>query len=350
MRTADFDFDLPAELIAQQPLPVRDASRLLVVDRTARAWSHRGIRDLPALLGPGDLLVVNNSRVFPARIRGRRAETGGETELLLLQETPDATWWAMVRPGKRLRPGARIALPGGAAAEVLEKNAEGHARLRFTGTADLRAWLEVHGEIPLPPYIRRAAPDAADRDRYQTVYARATGSAAAPTAGLHFTPALLDALTAAGLGRAEVTLHVGLGTFAPVKAERMADHVMHEEAYEVPPETAAACAAARARGGRVVAVGTTALRVLESVAAEQGGRIVAGAGRTRIFIRPPHRFQAVDALLTNFHLPRSTLLMLVSAYADPGGYAGRDFILSAYAEAVREGYRFFSYGDAMLLL
>lgn len=350
LRTADFDFDLPAELIAQQPLPERDASRLLVVDRAARIWHHRGVRDLPALLRPGDLLVVNNSRVFPARIRGRRAESGGEAELLLVEENPDSSWWALVRPGKRLRPGAQIMLPAGAVAEVLEKNAEGHARLRFIGMADLRAWLEAHGEIPLPPYIRRDLPDAEDRDRYQTVYARAAGSAAAPTAGLHFTPELLDALATAGIGRAEVTLHVGLGTFAPVKAERVAAHVMHEEAYAVPPETAAACAATRAHGGRVVAVGTTALRVLESVAAAHGGRVVAGGGRTRIFIRPPHRFQAVDALITNFHLPRSTLLMLVSAFADPGGGAGREFILSAYAEAVRERYRFFSYGDAMLFL
>lgn len=322
----------------------------MVLDRATREWIGQAVGDLPSRLRPGDLLVVNNSRVFPARLRGRRAETGGEVELLLLEETADRSWWALVRPGKRLRPGAQISLADGAGAEVVAKNAEGHARLRFHGPADLRAWLEHHGEIPLPPYIRRAAHDTADRERYQTVYAREPGSAAAPTAGLHFTPALLAALTAAGIARAEVTLHVGLGTFAPVKTDLPADHVMHEEAYVVPRETAAAIAATRARGGRVVAVGTTSLRVLETVAGAHGGRVVAGAGRTRIFIRPPHRFLAVDALLTNFHLPRSTLLMLVSAFADPGGSAGREFILSAYKQAIRERYRFFSYGDAMLLL
>lgn len=349
--TSDFDYPLPAELIAQQPPVERDASRLLVLDRTARAWSHRRIRDLPGLLRPGDLLVVNNSRVFPARIRGRRVGTGGEAELLLLEPAAEGSWWAMLRPGKRLRPGARIELcDGQGVAEVLEKNDEGHARMCFHGIADLPAWLERHGETPLPPYIRRAAPEAADRGCYQTVFARVAGSAAAPTAGLHFTPALLSALTVAGVHRTEVTLHVGLGTFAPVKAEAVADHRMHAESYVVPAEAVEAIAATRARGGRIVAVGTTTLRVLEAVAAAHGGEVVAGAGRTDIFIHPPYRFRAADALLTNFHLPRSTLLMLVSAFAEPGGLGGRDFMLAAYAEAVRERYRFFSYGDAMLIV
>lgn len=350
-RTADYDYPLPAELIAQQPPAERDAGRLLVLDRAARAWNHRRVRDLPALLRAGDLLVLNNSRVLPARIRGRRAGTGGEAELLLLEPAAEGSWWALIRPGKRLRPGARIELPDGkSVAEVLEKNDEGHARVRFHGIADLPAWLERHGEAPLPPYIRRNAPAAADRERYQTIYARVAGSAAAPTAGLHISTALLEALAAAGIHRTEVTLHVGLGTFAPVKAEAVADHRMHAESYVVPADAAEAIAAARARGGRVVAVGTTSLRVLEAVAAAHGGGVVAGAGRTDIFIHPPYRFRAVDALLTNFHLPRSTLLMLVSAFAEPGGPGGRDFVLAAYAEAVRERYRFFSYGDAMLIV
>jgi S-adenosylmethionine:tRNA ribosyltransferase-isomerase len=349
--TADYEFDLPAELIAQHPLPERDAGRLMVVDRTARSFRPGRVRDLPDLLRPGDLLVVNNSRVIPARLRGRRAGSGGDVELLLLEPAGGAEWWALVRPGKRLRPGARVllGLAGELTAEITARNEAGHARVAFPGVPDVRPWLERLGEPPLPPYIARAVPDPADRERYQTTYAREAGSVAAPTAGLHLSSGLRSRLQARGVGWAELTLHVGPGTFAPVQAARLADHVMHEERFTLPAAAVAAVAAARARGGRVVAVGTTTLRVLESVAAASGGRLAPGPGRTRLFVHPPHRFRVADALLTNFHLPRSTLLMLVSAFAEPGGRGGRELILAAYAAAVRERFRFFSYGDAMLL-
>ncbi|MBI5386074.1 MAG: tRNA preQ1(34) S-adenosylmethionine ribosyltransferase-isomerase QueA [Verrucomicrobia bacterium] len=393
MRTADFDYPLPPELIAQEPAPQRDQSRLLVLHRSDGRMEHRHFTDLPGHLRAGDVLVLNDSRVIPARLRGKNARTGGEFEILLLEENSANDWWAMLRPGKRARVGTEIVLktpeaiaeprssrreeaqtsmetepphvgcyssergsPAGEfaslRARVLDVNAEGHRRLAFLGCEDIVPALETLGEMPLPPYIRRAEPNlrSEDRERYQTVYARPRGSVAAPTAGLHFTEPLLEQIRAMGVEVCHVTLHVGLGTFAPVKAEALEEHVMHAERFVVSEETARAINAAKAEGRRVVAVGTTSVRVLESMAAAHEGRMAAGGGSTRIFIHPPFRFQVVDALVTNFHLPCSTLLMLVSAFAAPGGTGGRDTVLRAYAEAVRERYRFFSYGDAMLIL
>lgn len=357
MPTADFDFHLPPELIAQTPAPERDQSRLLVLSRARGQVAHRGFRDLLAHLAPGDALVLNDSRVIPARLRGVNARTGGQFEMLLVAENARNDWWSLLRPGKRARIGTRIALrnaaglPAGAHATVVEVNDAGHRRLNFDGVRDVTAALADWGEVPLPPYLNREhGPLAADRERYQTVFGRADGSVAAPTAGLHFTASLLDELRARGVRVCFVTLHVGLATFAPVKTVTLEAHRMHEERYDVGCETAKIIAEARCSGRRVVAIGTTTMRVLESVAAAHRGQVVPGAGRTRIFIHPPFRFQVVDALLTNFHLPKSTLLMLVSAFAAPGETCGRERILNAYAEAIRERYRFFSYGDAMLIL
>ena len=358
MRAADFDYDLPAELIAQQPAATRDQSRLLVVQRHGLTVAHRRFPDLLEYLRAGDVLVLNDSKVIPARLRGKNHETGGEFEILLLEENTTNDWWAMMRPGKRARIGTRIDVitHGGAPtnlhATVTAMNAEGHRRLQFEGAANLRDHLDVLGEMPLPPYIKRAshAELAGDLARYQTVYAKPAGSVAAPTAGLHFTPALLEKIRNLGAQICAVTLHVGLGTFASVKTDTLSEHVMHEERYEVNAASAQLISEAKAQDRRVIAVGTTSLRVLESVAAANEGRIVDGSGRTRLFVHPPYRFHVVDALLTNFHLPRSTLLMLVSAFAAPGELHGREAILRAYAEAVRERYRFFSYGDAMLIL
>lgn len=358
MRTADFHYDLPPELVAQHPAPRRDESRLLVLRRPGGEIEHRRFRDLLERLRAGDVLVLNNSRVIPARLRGVNVHTGGRFELLLLTENAPNDWWAMLRPGKRARVGTRITLcspsgqPTAITTIVTATNAEGHRRVSFSGTPDVSDVLDALGEVPLPPYITRdqAGPLEADKERYQTVFATEAGSVAAPTAGLHFTPALLDAIRACGVETHCLTLHVGLGTFAPVKSESIAAHPMHEERFVLNDATACAVNAAKAEGRRVVAVGTTSVRVLESVAALHDGRLVAGRGHTRLFIHPPHRFRVVDALLTNFHLPCSTLLMLVSAFAAPGEARGRELALRAYAEAIRERYRFFSYGDAMLLL
>ena len=365
MRTADFDFELPPELIAQTPARERDESRLLVLHRDTGAIEHRGFRDLVKFLREGDVLVLNNSRVIPARLRGRNAKSGGEFELLLLQENSLNDWWAMVRPGKRARIGTQIILtragqPTDIQATVLDINDEGNRRLQFSGTENIFRELEAMGEIPLPPYIRRepgtSNPDSArhDRERYQTVFAQPAGSVAAPTAGLHFTELLIDEIRALGVQVRFVTLHVGPGTFLPVKTETIAAHTMHEERYELTEETAEAINAAKREGRRVIAVGTTTVRVLESVTKPpEGGTpnmVAPGNGRTRIFIYPPRNFKIVDALLTNFHLPCSTLVMLVSAFASPGEMRGREMVLAAYAEAVRERYRFFSYGDAMLIV
>jgi S-adenosylmethionine:tRNA ribosyltransferase-isomerase len=355
MRAADYDFALPAGLIAQNPAPVRDQSRLLVLERPAGHLTHRHFVDLLEYIHPGDVLVLNDSRVIPARLRGRNARSGGKFELLLLEENAPNDWWAMLRPGKRAGLGAKIEIfdnsgePASIAAEVLDTNAEGHRRLRFSGTKNILSNLDALGEVPLPPYINRPSPRPEDRDRYQTVFARADGSVAAPTAGLHFTPELLQKIRAGGVKVCFVTLHVGPGTFAPVKTTNLAEHIMHEERYEVSGETARLINEA-GPAAKVIAVGTTTMRVLESIARDHEGRIVPGAGRTRIFIFPPFQFKVVDALLTNFHLPRSTLLMLVSAFAAPGETGGRDLILAAYAEAVAQRYRFFSYGDAMLII
>jgi S-adenosylmethionine:tRNA ribosyltransferase-isomerase len=359
MRTADFDYDLPPELIAQAPAPQRDESRLLVLHRGLRQIEHREFRDLLEYLRPGDVLVLNNSRVIPARLRGTNAQTGGQFELLLLEENATNDWWLMLRPGKRARAGTQIVLrdtqgrPTQIQATVLEKNDEGHRRLRFTGAENISDLLDTIGEVPLPPYIVRtdASHNEEDRQRYQTVFAQPAGSVAAPTAGLHFTEALLETIRARGVEVCFLTLHVGAGTFAPVKTESIAAHVMHEERYEVADETARVINAAKKAGRRVIAVGTTTVRVLESLARTAAVLgIAAGSGQTQIFIHPPYDFKIVDALLTNFHLPRSTLLMLTSAFAAPNATGGRELALRAYVEAVRERYRFFSYGDAMLIL
>jgi S-adenosylmethionine:tRNA ribosyltransferase-isomerase len=341
---ADFDYELPSELIAQEPLAERDASRLLVLDRRRGEASHHAFRELPALLASGDLLVVNRSRVIPARLRGRRA-SGGEAEVLLVRDRGDGRWEALVRPGRHLRPGQRVTIDDDLSV-VIESEAlrdDGTRQVRLLSRRrDVDGALERCGHTPLPPYIRR--PDRpADRERYQTVYAREPGSVAAPTAGLHFTAPLLARLAERGVERAEVLLHVGPGTFQPVKAPRIEDHRVAPEAWVVPSETAVAVERARARGGRLVAVGTTTVRALES-AARPDGAVAAGEGETDLVIVPGHRFRAVDAILTNFHLPRSSLLLLVAAFA------GREAVLRAYAEAVRQRYRFYSYGDAMLIL
>lgn len=358
MRTADFDYSLPPELIAQHPTSRRDESRLLLLHRESGRVDHRRFADLPAYLKPGDVLVLNNSRVIPARLRGVNERTGGRFEILLLEENARNDWWVMMRPGKRAHIGTCITLlatdgnPAGVCAIVKDVNNEGHRRLVFDAPQNLEELLPQLGEVPLPPYITRTDSENSteDRERYQTVFAQPSGSLAAPTAGLHFTEALLLKIKALGVNVQFVTLHVGLATFAPVKVETLSAHNMHEERYEVSDATAQAVNAAKAAGRRVIAVGTTTVRVLETIAARHGGKCVAERGRTRIFIHPPYNFQLVDALLTNFHLPCSTLLMLVSAFAAPGATLGKDMALTAYAEAISERYRFFSYGDAMLVL
>ena len=355
MRTADFHYDLPPELIAQHPAARRDSSRLLVLHRS-KGLEHRQFPDFVDFLQKGDVLVLNNSRVIPARLHGRNAKSGGNFEILLLEENAVNDWWAMMRPGKRAQPGTTILLSPPTAglkalsATVTAINDEGHRRLTFSGTPNLLDELHLWGEMPLPPYISHREP-ARDHDRYQTVFAQPAGSVAAPTAGLHFTPEMLQRIRSHGVHTAFVTLHVGAGTFAPVKADHLAEHQMHAERFELSQETADLVNEAKSKGRRVIAVGTTSVRVLESVAALQGGKLNVYKGKTQIFIHPPHPFRVVDALLTNFHLPASTLLMLVSAFAAPGELtAGRDKILAAYREAIQQRYRFFSYGDAMLLL
>jgi S-adenosylmethionine:tRNA ribosyltransferase-isomerase len=357
MRTADFFYELPPELIAQTPAVRRDGSRLLVLNRANGQMAHRQFSELTAYLQAGDVLVLNNSRVIPARLRGTNQLTGGHFEMLLIGEQAVNDWWVLLKPGKRARPGTRIHLlklnaeRTGIDATVAEVNAEGHRRLIFTGTPDIRKSLDLIGEIPLPPYIIRPPAQNAEEDklRYQTVYADPPGSVAAPTAGLHFSPEILEKLRSQGVIIRFVTLHVGLGTFAPVKVETLEDHVMHEEWMEIGAETVHAIQTAKATGRRVIAAGTTSVRVLESVAALNDGTVRVHAGKTRIFIHPPYQFKVVDALLTNFHLPGSTLLMLVSAFASPGAANGREMILKAYAEAICNRYRFFSYGDALLI-
>jgi S-adenosylmethionine:tRNA ribosyltransferase-isomerase len=356
MQTADFDFALPPELIAQYPAAKRDESRLLVLNRVDGSIKHRKFRDILEFLRDGDMLVLNNSRVIPARLRGTNAKSGGKFEILLLEENTLNDWWVMVRPGKNARVGTQINFcdassgPTDISAIVSEANDEGHRRLHFSGTPDISRELDSIGEIPLPPYIRRHGELPEDRERYQTVFAKPAGSVAAPTAGLHFTPELLNQIRARGVKICFVTLHVGLGTFASVKTESLAEHKMHKERFEIGEETVRAVNEAKTSGNRVIAVGTTSVRVLETVAAQNAGKLNVYKGKTSIFIHPPFRFQIVDALLTNFHLSCSTLLMLVSAFAAPGETRGREMILSAYFEAIRERYRFFSYGDAMLIL
>ena len=354
MRLEDFDYSLPAERIAQRPAQPRDSSRLMVLDRTSGAIQHRNFRDLPSLLTPGDALILNETRVIPARLRARKLPGGGRLELLLLEREGPRTWQALVG-GKGLRPGCRLAVEGGPEAEVVEQMDGARRLVRFD--RPITPELERLGESPLPPYIHEPVRDPAE---YQTVYARNPGSAAAPTAGLHFTPGLLQSLEERGLRIGKITLHIGLDTFAPVRASDPRGHAIHSEWCSVPAAALEAVAAARAEGRRVVAVGTTVVRALETAAASPAdhatpdsalsaglaapARLAPFEGRTDLFILPGFEFRLVDAMLTNFHLPRTTLLMLVSAFA------GRERVLAAYEAAREGGYRFYSFGDAMLIL
>ena len=370
MNVSDFDFELPAELIAQNPPAERGHSRLLVVHRESGRFEHTTFAHLVDVLAPGDLLVVNDTRVFPARLLGRRVPSGGAVECLLLRQLPIPNsqlpkkhsavgnwqlevgslqlWEALMHPGQKLRPGARFVFEGAGESlhgEVLERHFYGRRTIRLwtDDPGGVRTAIERLGHMPLPPYIARGD-EPSDRDRYQTVYAREEGSVAAPTAGLHFTPAVLGALEAKGIERATITLHVGYGTFKPVRVDRVEDHEVDPEPFTVSARTADGLTRAKRDGRRIVAVGTTTTRALESLAVSEDGTVAPTSGETQLFIRPGHRFQLVSALVTNFHLPRSSLLMLVAAFA------GRDLILSAYRDAVAARYRFYSYGDAMLIL
>ena len=340
MKTSDFYYDLPPELIAQTPLEKRDESRLLCLDKATGEWSHHYFYELPDFLRPGDCLILNNSRVLPARLLGRRLPGGGACEVLLLQDKGDKVWECLVRPGKHLREGARVSFGDGElTAEIAEVLPDGNRLVRFDYNGIFLEVLERLGKMPLPPYIKE---ELQDQERYQTVYSKVNGSAAAPTAGLHFTPELLERIAAKGVGVGYVTLHVGLGTFRPVKEDEIEQHDMHSEYCTIPQETADLINRTKANGGRVICVGTTSCRTIESWAGEDGTMTATG-GWTNIYIYPGYRFKVMDALVTNFHLPESTLIMLVSALA------GREHVLAAYEEAVRERYRFFSFGDAMFI-
>jgi S-adenosylmethionine:tRNA ribosyltransferase-isomerase len=348
VRVADFDFDLPAELIAQYPAPERAASRLMVIDRAVGTIAHARAADLPDLLVPGDLLVVNDTRVFPARLLGHRDPSGGGVECLLLRRLDEHRWDALVHPGQKLRPGRRVRFERGGVvleAVILEEHTFGRRtiQLRRADGGDVHEAIDALGEVPLPPYIRREVTPQ-DRERYQTVYARTRGSVAAPTAGLHLDEGMLARMDARGIERAAVTLHVGYGTFQPVRSTEVEEHRIDPEPYDIGADAAARLDGALAAGRRIVAVGTTTTRALESVARRNDGRVCAGSGLADLFIYPGFRFRVVGALLTNFHLPQSSLLMLVCAFA------GRDLVLEAYRRAVAERYRFYSYGDAMLLI
>jgi S-adenosylmethionine:tRNA ribosyltransferase-isomerase len=373
VNVSDFEFDLPPELIAQNPPAERGQSRLLVLDRADGRLEHTTFSHLPAHLRPGDVLVVNDTRVFPARLLGRRVPSGGRVECLLLRQLPTPNsqfpdsgvdpslpglwelgvgsfelWDALMHPGQKLRPGSRVVFEGPGEplhGEVVARHFHGRRTIRLwtDGTGGVHGAIDRLGHMPLPPYISRAD-ELSDRERYQTVYAREHGSVAAPTAGLHFTPSLFKTLTERGIERAAITLHVGYGTFKPVRVERVEDHEVDPEQFEVPSTTADALTRAAREGRRVIAVGTTTTRALETLTPSPDGHFTATRGSTRLFIHPGHQFQLVSGLITNFHLPRSSLLMLVAAFG------GRERILAAYREAVREGYRFYSYGDAMLIL
>ena len=338
MKTSDFNFDLPQELIAQTPIEKRDASRLLVLDKESGAWEHRHFFDLPEYLHPGDCLILNDSRVLPARLLGQRLPGGGACEVLLLIDRGENTWECLVRPGKHLRQGAKLSFGNGElTAEVTQVLEGGNRLVRFNYEGIFLEVLDRLGKMPLPPYIKE---ELQDRERYQTVYSKVVGSA--PTAGLHFTKELLQKVQEMGVNVGYVTLHVGLGTFRPVKEDDITDHLMHNEYCVIPQETADLINETKKNGGRVICVGTTSCRTVESWAAENG-TMKASAGWTSIFIYPGYKFKVLDALVTNFHLPESTLIMLVSALA------GREHVLRAYEEAVRERYRFFSFGDAMFI-
>lgn len=350
MNVADFDFHLPTELIAQEPAAERGASRLLVLDRATGACSDRQFRELPDLLRRRDLLVVNDTRVFPARLLGRRLPGGGAVECLLIRRLDAAgnveNWDALVHPGQRLKPGVRVEFAGNGIAlhgEILDRHFHGRRTVRlWSDDAPVTQVIDTIGHVPLPPYIKRAD-QARDRDRYQTVYAQRRGAVAAPTAGLHFTPAIFDALDARGVECASITLHVGYGTFQPIRVEQVEQHRMAAEFYDVSADTAAALSRAHLDRRRIIAVGTTTTRTLESLEILPDGQVQSGAGETSLFIYPGHRFQLVSGLITNFHLPKSSLLMLVAAFA------GREKVLAAYKHAVAHRYRFYSYGDAMLI-
>lgn len=340
MKTSDFYFDLPEELIAQDPLDDRSSSRLMVLDKDTGHITHRIFHDITEYLNPGDCLVINDTKVIPARLIGSKEDTGAKIEILLLKRKENDVWETLVKPGKKCRPGAKIVFGNGELrAEILEVLEDGNRLVHFSYEGIFEEVLDRLGQMPLPPYITHKLKD---KNRYQTVYAKYEGSAAAPTAGLHFTKELLKQIENMGVKIARVTLHVGLGTFRPVKVENVLEHHMHSEYYQVTPEAAEMINETKKNGGRVISVGTTSTRTLESVALEDG-TIIPGSGNTEIFIYPGYRFKAIDCLITNFHLPESTLLMLVSALA------GKENILAAYEEAVRERYRFFSFGDAMFI-
>lgn len=341
MKKEDFYFELPQELIAQDPLEKRDSSRLLVLHKESGRLEHRHFCDLPEYLQPGDCLVLNDTRVLPARLIGEREGTGGRVEILLLKRKEKDIWETLAKPGKKARPGMKVVFGGGLLiGEILEVLEEGNRLVRFTYEGIFEEVLDKLGEMPLPPYITHKLED---KERYQTVYAKHEGSAAAPTAGLHFTKELLKKLEEKGISIACVTLHVGLGTFRPVKVENILEHTMHSEYYSIEEESAALINRTKEQGGRIVCVGTTSCRTVES-AADENGKVCAGSGWTDIFIYPGYSFKVLDVLVTNFHLPESTLVMLVSALA------GREKILYAYKEAIKEEYRFFSFGDAMLII
>ena len=340
MKTSDFYYDLPQELIAQTPIEKRDTSRLMTLDRATGKVEHHHFYELPDFLRPGDCLILNDSRVLPARLLGQRLPGGGACEVLLLTDKGDKTWECLVRPGRKMRTGAKLSFGNGElTAEVVGEIEGGNRLVRFDYEGIFLEVLEHLGKMPLPPYIKE---ELQDKERYQTVYSKVLGSAAAPTAGLHFTPELLEKIAAKGVGVGYVTLHVGLGTFRPVKEEEITDHEMHSEFCTIPPETAELINRTKANGGRVICVGTTSCRTLESWAAEDG-HMEPKSGWTNIYIYPGYRFKVMDGLVTNFHLPESTLIMLVSAFA------GREHVLAAYEEAVKERYRFFSFGDAMFI-
>ena len=340
MKTSDFYYDLPQELIAQTPIEKRDTSRLMTLNRATGEVGHHHFYELPDFLRPGDCLILNDSRVLPARLLGQRLPGGGACEVLLLTDKGDKTWECLVRPGRKMRTGAKLSFGNGElTAEVVGEVEGGNRLVRLDYEGIFLEVLEHLGKMPLPPYIKE---ELQDKERYQTVYSKVLGSAAAPTAGLHFTPELLEKIAAKGVGIGYVTLHVGLGTFRPVKEEEITDHEMHSEFCTIPPETAELINRTKKSGGRVICVGTTSCRTLESWAAEDG-HMEPKSGWTNIYIYPGYRFKVMDGLVTNFHLPESTLIMLVSAFA------GREHVLAAYEEAVKERYRFFSFGDAMFI-
>lgn len=341
LKKSDFYYDLPQELIAQDPLLDRSSSRLLSLDKKTGKTGHHSFKEIPQFLKPGDCLVLNNTKVIPARLIGHKEETGAAIEVLLLKRKDKDKWETLVKPGKKARPGADIVFGGGLLrGRVLDVLEEGNRLIAFSYEGIFEEVLDKLGEMPLPPYITHKL---ADKNRYQTVYAKYEGSAAAPTAGLHFTPELLAGIEEAGVKTAYITLHVGLGTFRPVKEENVLDHHMHSESYEITPEAASVINETKKKGGRVICVGTTSCRTIESCA-DENGIVHPGSGNTEIFIYPGYDFKVMDGLITNFHLPESTLIMLVSALA------GREHVLNAYKEAVAEKYRFFSFGDAMLIL